>query len=189
MGVHSTGVNLYFLPIDRTYSVTASAIGYQSETREVTLTSEKPHVIQHFYLKETDEDKAVKQRVILNNDNGRIYGHTVSSFAWSWNPISNVLVTTGLQGKSTVSDGYYSISGLPLNVPIRITARKFGYYSDSKTVTLTNDDHEEYLILDLQQFLGKSKAKNIGLINDLFTLTSFSPNTRSNLFSTTAFVS
>ena len=118
---------------------------------------------------------------------GTLYGYTVSSYCWSWNPISNVLVTTGLQGKSTISDGYYSISVLPLNVAIRVTARMSSYYSDSKIVTLTNYDTEEYLILDLQPFMGKLKAKNIRVINNLFSLISMSANARSDFFSAFSF--
>jgi hypothetical protein len=171
------------LLFDKEITITASKIGYTSDTIRHTFTEGDQPYYYCFDLQEKD-DHSVKDRVSNNNDKGRIYGYTVSSQDWSWNPISNVLVTTGLQGKSTISDGYYSISGLPLNVPIRVTARKIGYYFDSKTVTLTNEDPEEYLILDLQPFMGKSEAKNIGIMNDLFSLVSLGSNARSYFFST-----
>lgn len=174
------------LPFDQEITITASKKGYDSDTLKHTFTELKPTYYYCFDLQEKEDD-SVKEKVPSNNDIGRIYGYTVSSFCWSWNPISNVLVTTGLQGKSTISDGYYSISGLPLNVPIRVTARKLGYYSDTKTVTLTDDDPEEYLILDIQPFMGKTK--NMGRIGDLFSLASLGSNTWSYFFSTFALMS
>lgn len=148
------------LPFDQEITITASKIGYKSDTLRYTFTEKKNTYYYCFDLQEKEDD-SVKEKVSNSNGFGRIYGYTVSSFAWSWNPISNVLVTTGLQGKSTISDGYYSISGLPLNVPIKVTARKIGYYSDRKTITLTDEESEKYLILDLQPFMGKSDKKVI----------------------------
>ena len=136
-----------------------NAISVNKTTNE----SIKPEKDRYFYL-DQDIDEGVKQRTnedITNTNKGRIYGYTVSSYAYYWNPISNVIVTTGIAGKSTISDGSYSISDLPLNTPIKVTARKIGYYSERTTVTLTNDDPEEYLILNLQPVTVKSKEKNI----------------------------
>ena len=172
------------LPFDQEITIAASKIGYESDTIRYTFTEKKHTYFYSFDLQEKEDD-SVREKVSNNNDIARIYGYTVSSHDWSWNPISNVLVTTGLQGKSTISDGYYSISGLPLNVPVRITARKLGYVSDSKTITLTDNEPEEYLILDIQPLMGKTK--NIELINNLFSLTSLGSNTRSDFFSTFSF--
>jgi len=173
------------LPFNQEITIIASKKGYHSDTLKRTFTEKDPIYYYCFDLKEDGD--SVKEKV-SNNDIGRIYGYTVSSHGWSWNPISTVLVTTGLQGKSTLSDGHYSISGLPLNIPIIITARKLGYYSDSKTVTLTGDDPEEYIILDIQPITIESKAKNAELVKDLFSLISLGSDTWSYFFCTLSFV-
>lgn len=66
--------------------------------------------------------------------------------------ISFVKVKVGSKIIRCENDGYYTISGLPLDVPLKITARKFVFYSDCKTITLTDDEPEEYLLLDVKPF-------------------------------------
>ncbi len=147
--------------------------------------------------KETTNKEKIKNSDIIDfnhkskeiKNNGKIYGHTVKYSSGSWNPISYVKVKANYKITISAMDGYYTISDLPLNEEIKITASKFGYFSDTKTVTLTDENPEEYILLDVQPIIKNSKGKSIDFLRGLLSSTLFSANTRPNFFSTFTFVS
>jgi len=96
IGIRKTRANRFgqyrinFLPVNRTYTVTASAKGYQSETREITLTAEKPDGTVHFSLKESDV--SIPKSKITENTNepaclGSIYGNAGTSHGWGFTAV------------------------------------------------------------------------------------------------------
>ena len=159
IGIRKTRANRFgqyrinFLPVNRTYTVTASAKGYQSETREITLTAEKPDGTVHFSLKESDV--SIPKSKITENTNepaclGSIWGNTGISDTWGFITVGLVKVEAG--GKSTISSlimGFYKIRNLPLGT-YTVTGTKKGYDTFTDTVTLTEGHPDKQVFVHME---------------------------------------
>jgi hypothetical protein len=80
------------LPLNQEITITASKKGYHSDTLKHTFTELRPTYYYCFDLQEDEDDIRFKEKSNFHketliskkgNNNGRIYGYTVSSFAWS----------------------------------------------------------------------------------------------------------
>jgi len=178
IGIRKTRANRFgqyrinFLPVNRTYTVTASAKGYQSETREITLTAEKPDGTVHFSLKESDV--SIPKSKITENTNepaclGSIWGNTGISDTWGFITVGLVKVKAGI--KTTYSSpimGSYKIRNLPLGT-YTVTGTKKGYDTFTKTVKLTEGYPDKQVFVHMEpndESLNKEKIANEKIVEN-----------------------
>ena len=208
------------LPLDKTYTVTASSniiIEQQgkyyelvSESKTVTLTENEPNIEVNFALT-TRQVESIN--VDKNKDDvksytpaekpaslGSIYGNAGELYIWGFSPVRFAKITAGR--KTTISGplmGEYKIRGLPLGA-YTITGSKKGYDTFTDTVTLTENNPDKQVFIDLRpndksvnaevtQIKNVEEPACIEMnINCLFSSILISTNTRTNLFSTATFM-
>jgi len=161
---------LCFLPLDRSYTITASKEGWETETREITLTNNNRIERLDFTLRSDDNYQInVKHSnensdiSFYNNDKmnlckslkfGLIFGNTQWMKDWSGGPIMFTRIVA-------IGEGYYreKHSGFlgifflitPLDKEICITASKIGYETETISVTLTEKNRFEYVSITLNE--------------------------------------
>ena len=85
---------------------------------------------------------------------GKIYGYTHCSHGvWTWDPIPHAIVRIGLKITRSDSNGYYEITGLPLNRTYRVVANHLCYIRKVEKVTLTTEKPEKNLYIDMEWVL------------------------------------
>ena len=68
---------------------------------------------------------------------GQISGTVYGSDGWSTFPLPFALVQAGGKSDFTSITGHYVVNNLPLDVPLQVTANKYGWDSQTVQVTLT----------------------------------------------------
>lgn len=136
-----------------TYTVTGSKPGYITYITTVTLTERYPDK-QVFIDLQPNEDSVNKAITQVKNEEteyvGKIYGYTQCSHGvWTWDPIPNAMVRTGFKITRSDDEGYYEITGLPIDRTYRVVANRFGYLRTVEKVTLTAEKPEVELYIDM----------------------------------------
>jgi len=103
----------------------------------------------------TSENKKSDNKYFTKNDLdttclGTIYGNTHMSYCWSWCPVPFAIVTAGCRKTISTINGFYIISGLPLEKTYNLIGSKKGYHNDSEMITLTREEPVKKVLLDLQ---------------------------------------
>ncbi|HVM15715.1 MAG TPA: carboxypeptidase regulatory-like domain-containing protein [Egibacteraceae bacterium] len=105
-----------------TYTVTASAPGYQSESRTITAPAgQTPNVVFNLQPAEVEDPGAIAGTVTAADGGG---------------PIAGATVTAGGESATTGGDGSYVIEGLAAG-QYTVTANAAGYEQGSQTATVT----------------------------------------------------
>lgn len=106
---------------------------------------------------------------------GFIYGR-IGIYVWSgWAPLYGVEIDAGIRKK--ICGGHYMLCFLPLDRTYTITASNEGWETETKSVTLTEENRFEFIGFTLNE------------LQLLFAPTLFCTDTRSYFFSTFSFVS
>ena len=85
---------------------------------------------------------------------GKIYGYTYcSDVIWGWIPIPHAIVIIGLHITKSDSNGYYEITGLPINRTYMVVATHLWYIRTVEKVTLTSEKPEKELNIGMQSLL------------------------------------
>jgi hypothetical protein len=85
---------------------------------------------------------------------GKIYGYTHCSHGvWTWDPIPHAIVRIGLKITRSDNNGYYEITGLPLNRTYRVVANHLCYIRRVEKVTLTAEKPVKNLYIDMEWVL------------------------------------
>jgi hypothetical protein len=83
---------------------------------------------------------------------GKIYGQTIWG-GWAGGPLSNVIVRIGLRITRSDSNGYFEISGLPINRTYRVVANHLSYMRTVEKVTLTSEKPEKMIYIHMDFFI------------------------------------
>jgi len=82
---------------------------------------------------------------------GKIYGYTHCYYGlWTFDPLAHVVVRIGLKITRSNSNGYYEITGLPLNRTYTVIANHLCYIRSVEKVTLTAEKPEKELYIDME---------------------------------------
>ena len=85
---------------------------------------------------------------------GKIYGQTLwYPGDWTGGSLSNVIVRIGLRITRSDSNGYFEISGLPINRRYRVVAYHLGYMRTVEKVTLTSEKPEKMIYIHMELFI------------------------------------
>ena len=136
------GYRFFGLPLERSYTITAQAGGYQTDSKTVTLTKEN-RVEQVFITLLKDRDQTKEEC----NTKGMIYGHVYETpeqyYAPPPMPFQNV--RTDYKSTKTNMFGFYKIRNLPLNEEIDIWTDSSWHHNYEKTVILTEENPSKEL--------------------------------------------
>jgi len=156
-----------------TYTITGVKKGYETFTDTVTLTENYPDK-QVFVDMEPNDESVEKTSDVINIVNtinyepacfGTIIGKT-GAYSWSgWGPVNNVKVTIGSRTK--YSKPHFFFTGLALGQTYTVTASKTGWKTQTKEVTLSEDNPIANIQFDLDNDDDNTKTYknyNFGLI-------------------------
>ena len=169
------------LPIELTYTITASHPKYDTKVYTYTLSPDKPdlEVAMNLYRKDDSITRDINQD---ESCGGTIYGYTLESHdTWGAYSVPLALVDAGI--KQTISGpimGYYRITGLPFDQEITITASKKGYDSDTLKHTFTELRPTYYYCFDLQEDEDVT-VKHIWNEEGTFTIMALAMNTDNSI--------
>jgi hypothetical protein len=96
---------------------------------------------------------------------GTIYGHTHYAYTWTWNPVNFAKVDAGVKKTYSTINGFYILTGLPLDQTYTVTASKLGHYNKTHVITLTKDNPVVKQYFDLQPKDENVKTLKFGLIH------------------------
>ena len=148
----------FILPLDKTYTITGTKKGYEADSKSVTLSSDQPIQFVDLVLKALGKNYDINEKnkietldIIYENEPacfGTILGKTGAN-SWSgWGPVNNVKITIGSRTK--YSKPHFFFTGLSLGQTYTVTASKAGWETQTKEVTLTEEEPIANIQFDLE---------------------------------------